>query len=132
MYHVFFFTITGIVIFVNRNRKSETKVPLLAFPLGGGVNEVDGCEVAIRQNGVSTAQNEVAQTDAYASYPSSVAFSGSFPQGGSLKCAQTCTDGPFCQSEKAKTGPLCRPVFEWLTVLLSSDIYLRACPTGCR
>ena len=81
MYHVFFFTITGIVLFVNSNRKSETKVPLLAFPLGGGVNEVDGCEVAIRQNGVSTAQNEVAQTDAYASYPSSVAFRAASPKG---------------------------------------------------
>ncbi len=41
MYHAFFIIIANIVLFVNRNRKSETKVPLLAFPLGGGVNEVD-------------------------------------------------------------------------------------------
>ena len=74
MYHAFFIIIADIVLFVNRNRKSETKVPLLAFPLGGGVNEVDGCEVAIRQNGVSTAQNAAAQTDACTSYLSSVNF----------------------------------------------------------
>ena len=45
------------------------------FPPWGKIPPAAGDEgVAILQNGVSAAQNEAAQTDAYASYPSSVNF----------------------------------------------------------
>ena len=46
------------------------------------------------QNGVSTAQNEAAQTDAYASYPSSTANAVPLPPRGKAKTRRE-TDGAY-------------------------------------